>query len=246
MDVFFNDMSVPVKFALAFIVVFVVLGAGGLLRRLTGANLTALGRRSGQQPRLAMIDAATVDGRRRLVLVRRDNTEHLLLIGGPTDIVVEPNIGRTAAATTTGAATAALAPVPAAKPSPTFEPVPRPTLSLEGTGWPPAEPTYSEPPPPRPVRESVRPPSEPVLHSPPSPPPYEPVFQIPPPPEPKRMPAAPLPPQSAESNLAEMAQRLEAALRRPIKPVEPVPSSPPPGHSAGHSMRVHPSLREGA
>jgi serine-type D-Ala-D-Ala carboxypeptidase/endopeptidase len=34
---------------------------------------------------------------------------------------------------------------------------------------------------------------------------------------------APLPPQSAESNLAEMAQRLEAALRRPTKPVEPAP-----------------------
>ena len=30
-----------------------------------------------------MIDAATVDGRRRLVLIRRDNVEHLLMIGGP-------------------------------------------------------------------------------------------------------------------------------------------------------------------
>ena len=45
-------------------------------------------------PRLAVIDAAAVDGRRRLVLVRRDNIEHLLMIGGPTDIVVEPNIVR--------------------------------------------------------------------------------------------------------------------------------------------------------
>ena len=44
------------------------------------------------------------------------------------------------------------------------------------------------------------------------------------------MPAAPplpsRPAQSEESNLTEMAQWLEAALRRPIKPVEPVP---PPG-----------------
>ena len=45
-------------------------------------------------PRLAVIDAAAVDGRRRLVLVRRDNIEHLLMIGGPSDIVVEPNIVR--------------------------------------------------------------------------------------------------------------------------------------------------------
>ena len=49
-------------------------------------------------PRLAVIDAATVDGRRRLVLIRRDNIEHLLMIGGPTDLVVEPNIVRAVSA----------------------------------------------------------------------------------------------------------------------------------------------------
>ena len=47
-----------------------------------------------RMPRLAVIDAAAVDGRRRLVLVRRDNVEHLLMIGGPADLVVEPNIVR--------------------------------------------------------------------------------------------------------------------------------------------------------
>ncbi len=45
-----------------------------------------------------MIDAAAVDGRRRLILIRRDNVEHLLMIGGPTDVVVEPNIVRAARA----------------------------------------------------------------------------------------------------------------------------------------------------
>ena len=47
--------------------------------------------------RLAVVDAAAVDGSRRLVLIRRDNVEHLLMIGGRTDIVVEPNIVRAAA-----------------------------------------------------------------------------------------------------------------------------------------------------
>ena len=37
----------------------------------------------------------------------------------------------------------------------------------------------------------------------------------------------PKPTQNDENNLAEMAQRLEAALRRPIKPVEPAPPPPP-------------------
>jgi hypothetical protein len=44
------------------------------------------------QSRLTVIDYANVGGRRRLVLVRRDDVEHLMLIGGATDVVVESNI----------------------------------------------------------------------------------------------------------------------------------------------------------
>jgi Flagellar biosynthesis protein, FliO len=45
-----------------------------------------------RQPRLAVMDAAPVDVRRRLILVRRDNVEHLIMIGGPTDVVIESGI----------------------------------------------------------------------------------------------------------------------------------------------------------
>ncbi len=45
-----------------------------------------------RQPRLQVLDAAAVDARRRLVLVRRDDVEHLIMIGGPTDIVIESRI----------------------------------------------------------------------------------------------------------------------------------------------------------
>ncbi|MFS8049676.1 flagellar biosynthetic protein FliO [Rhizobium sp. BR 314] len=45
-----------------------------------------------RQPRLQVLDAAAVDARRRLVLVRRDGIEHLIMIGGPTDIVIETGI----------------------------------------------------------------------------------------------------------------------------------------------------------
>lgn len=48
----------------------------------------------GRLPRLAVVDALAIDAKRRLVLVRRDNVEHLVLIGGPTDVVVEPSIVR--------------------------------------------------------------------------------------------------------------------------------------------------------
>jgi hypothetical protein len=47
-----------------------------------------------RQPRLAVLDATAVDTRRRLVLIRRDDVEHLVMIGGPTDIVIESRIAR--------------------------------------------------------------------------------------------------------------------------------------------------------
>ena len=81
-------------FVFAFVAVLALIGvAAWLVRRFAGNRLGANTNR-GRMPRLAVIDAAAVDGRRRLVLVRRDNIEHLLMIGGPTDIVVEPNIVR--------------------------------------------------------------------------------------------------------------------------------------------------------
>ncbi|WP_426125493.1 flagellar biosynthetic protein FliO [Pararhizobium sp. PWRC1-1] len=49
-----------------------------------------------RQPRLAVLDAAAIDTRRRLVLVRRDDVEHLIMIGGPTDVVIESRIASTA------------------------------------------------------------------------------------------------------------------------------------------------------
>ena len=42
--------------------------------------------------RVQVIEYVEVDNQRRLVLVRRDLTEHLLLIGGPQDLVVETNV----------------------------------------------------------------------------------------------------------------------------------------------------------
>ncbi|WP_175868253.1 flagellar biosynthetic protein FliO [Bartonella gabonensis] len=42
--------------------------------------------------RLTLCEAISIDRTRRLVLVRCDNKEHLLLIGGLTDVVVESNI----------------------------------------------------------------------------------------------------------------------------------------------------------
>src|ERR1700759_351630 len=81
-------------FLFALIAASALIGVAACLVRRFATNRLGANTNRGRMPRLAVIDAAAVDGRRRLVLVRRDNIAHLLMIGGPTDIVVEPNIVR--------------------------------------------------------------------------------------------------------------------------------------------------------
>ncbi len=61
-----------------------------LLRSLGAGTFVSGGRN--RKARLAIMDAAAVDNQRRLVLVRRDDVEHLILIGGGNDLVVERDI----------------------------------------------------------------------------------------------------------------------------------------------------------
>jgi flagellar protein FliO/FliZ len=258
------EMPLAVRFFLAFLIVLGLIGAiAWALRRFGAGRFRDTAR--GRQPRLAVIDHASVDGRRRLILVRRDNVEHLLMIGGPTDVVVEPNIVR---------AVASPRDVPGARPAAGIEALPRAIpLPENGGSWPlqpepagtalrppRAEPLPDEMPPrmpqpaaepPRPQRDTLaaladelgsRPPpprrsiyarpqpaeqhieadAEPHLDMPdeviaapvvaPSPPPAPPVAA----------PAAAKADQrNADQSLADMASRLEAALRKPNAPPEP-------------------------
>jgi flagellar protein FliO/FliZ len=46
----------------------------------------------GKMKRVGLVESTSLDGRRRLVLVRRDNVEHLIMTGGPVDVVIETGI----------------------------------------------------------------------------------------------------------------------------------------------------------
>ena len=46
----------------------------------------------GKVKRVGLVESTSLDGRRRLVLVRRDNVEHLIMTGGPVDVVIETGI----------------------------------------------------------------------------------------------------------------------------------------------------------
>lgn len=252
-------MSQTLWFFIAFVIVLALIGvAAWLVRRFGGSSLGSSAGR-GRMPRLAVIDAAAVDGRRRLVLVRRDNVEHLLMIGGPADLVVEPNIVRgmpqrdqapqrgpagtelpPRLAPDTGWSDSEVAHTDAFEHrEPTMPELPRtargsysddarrPTPPLPDRHSPDTIPSFTPEPMIRP-EPALRP--DPTLRSEPRAiPRSERTEPLPPrlprssdaapkaPPLPPRPPARPVeaPLSSADQNLADMAQRLEAALRRP-------------------------------
>jgi len=74
-------------------IVLVGLVALWLIARLVGRKVT--GRRGS---RLAVSEFHEIDKSRRLVLVRRDDVEHLVMIGGTQDMVIESGIGDEAVA----------------------------------------------------------------------------------------------------------------------------------------------------
>lgn len=92
----FNELSTPVKAIIALgLVLLLVLMAGLLLRRIAGGRLKLTGQGSrARQPRLGIVDIFEMDRQRQLVLLRRDNVEHLVMIGGPNDLVIEASIVR--------------------------------------------------------------------------------------------------------------------------------------------------------
>jgi hypothetical protein len=262
-DLFGAEMPLAVRFFLAFLIVLGLIGAAAwAVRRFGSARIGGAVR--GRQPRLAVIDYATVDSRRRLILVRRDNIEHLVMIGGPTDVVVEANIVRAAPAAglarppapgeilARGPALPELAqngswplqPEPPATPprrSPRPEPAAEETIS--------SAPIAPSEPPPRPQRDVLSAIADDLAATSPitaAPPMAAPVTAMPPPrsrpaPVPRPQPPEPRAPvqpalaetaESADQSLAEMAQRLEAALRKPKtvvpEPAEDVEASAPP------------------
>lgn len=84
------DLSVYLRFVLALAGVLALIAfAAFALKRFGFGGLVPP---KGAEKRLTISAALALDGRRRLLLVRRDGTEHLLLVGGPNDLVVESAI----------------------------------------------------------------------------------------------------------------------------------------------------------
>ncbi len=117
-------------------------------RLVFGSRLRVPGTGRARQPRLGLVDAFWLDGQRQLVLVRRDNVEHLIMIGGPTDVVVESQIVRASVQTPAPvrdreAASPKLAP---AAPAGAANPLPSPVSPPELPAKPPLIAVANSPP----------------------------------------------------------------------------------------------------
>lgn len=81
------------RYGLALVaVILLAVAAAAIYRYLlpTGPRIPRIARKD---RRLRIVELMPIDGRRQLVLVRRDQTEHLLLLFAERGIVVERNIG---------------------------------------------------------------------------------------------------------------------------------------------------------
>lgn len=124
MEFLTNNLQTIITIAVAlFVLLLLVFAWRAFSPRVSGG-------RRGQ--RIAISEYYEVDKLRRLVLVKRDNVEHLILIGGPQDIVIEQNIGSALAPQAQplprGMATADYAPTP---PAGTAKLAPRPSVYVD-------------------------------------------------------------------------------------------------------------------
>lgn len=94
-DQLFGELPLLWRVTIAFGVVLALMAIIVVaLQRFTGRKLPLANVGRARQPRLGVLDAFAIDTRRRLVLIRRDNVEHLIMIGGPNDVLIESEIVR--------------------------------------------------------------------------------------------------------------------------------------------------------
>ena len=95
-----------IKFVLALVFVLGLIGGFAILAKRAG-----LGNRGpivrGKSKRLSIIESMSLDPKRRVVLIRRDDAEHLVLLGVQNEQIIETGL----------AVTGALKEGPSAKPS---------------------------------------------------------------------------------------------------------------------------------
>lgn len=85
------ELDTYMRFVLALLFVLALIGIVAWLARKAGLG-TRVARTKGMGRRLSIVEVSPVDGKRRLILVRRDGVEHLVLLGATGETVIETGI----------------------------------------------------------------------------------------------------------------------------------------------------------
>lgn len=80
------------RFLLALVFVIGLIALLATVARRMGLGFPAAALKGSRNRRLSVVEATALDGRRRLVLIRRDDVEHLIVLGPSSEMVIETGI----------------------------------------------------------------------------------------------------------------------------------------------------------
>ena len=80
------------RFVLALVFVLALIGLLAVIARRLGVGFPAGVIKSASDRRIGVVEVSPLDSRRKLVLVRRDDVEHLLVLSPTEETVIERNI----------------------------------------------------------------------------------------------------------------------------------------------------------
>ncbi len=97
------EFETYIRFIVALLFVLALIGLLTWLVRRFGLG-GRIGSRNRGKSRIGVVELAPVDAKRRLVLVRRDDQEHLILLGANSELLVESGFAPPGGAETTAEA----------------------------------------------------------------------------------------------------------------------------------------------
>lgn len=80
------------RFVIALVFVLGLIGVLAIVAKRAGLSPRATRPTPGTKKRLSIVEVMAVDAKRRLVLIRRDDREHLVLLGVDRDLVIESDV----------------------------------------------------------------------------------------------------------------------------------------------------------
>lgn len=90
-EVSFGSTVIQSLLALGFVIALLAAFTYGIKRLGLIARVT-IDKDGEQKKRLDIVEILPVDAKRRLVLIRRDDKEHLIMMGAERDLLIEQNI----------------------------------------------------------------------------------------------------------------------------------------------------------